>query len=105
METGTGAADAAPVLMVPCERRESNPDPFRDRILSPARLPVPPRSRCGNIKARVGPGPLACRRALRIPGPFDTPARARIGATDLRRASQLSIGGMDTWLTPKVRSG
>ena len=25
-----------------CERRESNPDPLRDRILSPARLPVPP---------------------------------------------------------------
>ena len=28
-----------------CERRELNPDPLRDRILSPARLPVPPRSR------------------------------------------------------------
>src|SRR4051794_41861772 len=28
-----------------CERRESNPHPLRDRILSPARLPVSPRSR------------------------------------------------------------
>jgi hypothetical protein len=28
-----------------CERRELNPHPLRDRILSPARLPVPPRSR------------------------------------------------------------
>ena len=28
-----------------CERRELNPHPFRDRILSPARLPIPPRSR------------------------------------------------------------
>jgi hypothetical protein len=28
-----------------CERRELNPHPLRDRILSPARLPVSPRSR------------------------------------------------------------
>jgi hypothetical protein len=28
-----------------CERRELNPHPFRDRILSPARLPIPPLSR------------------------------------------------------------
>jgi hypothetical protein len=32
-----------------CERRELNPHPLRDRILSPARLPVSPRSRGRNI--------------------------------------------------------
>src|SRR5262245_59339045 len=29
-----------------CERRDLNPHPFRDWILSPARLPIPPLSRC-----------------------------------------------------------
>lgn len=33
----------APVV-VSCERRESNPHPFRDRNLNPTRLPVPPLS-------------------------------------------------------------
>src|SRR6185437_359847 len=31
---------------VECERRDSNPHGLPHRILSPARLPVPPRSRC-----------------------------------------------------------
>ncbi len=36
-----------------CERGELNPHPRRDWILSPARLPVPPRSHAGGT---VGPG-------------------------------------------------
>ena len=50
-----------------CERRESNPDPLRDRILSPARIPVPPRSRVLQYKPslhahRQRPVPARVRR-------------------------------------------
>jgi hypothetical protein len=38
-----------------CERRELNPHPLRDRILSPARLPVSPRSRGRNITVNASP--------------------------------------------------
>src|SRR5438876_9372342 len=33
-----------PLIMDYCESGDLNPDPFRDWILSPARLPVPPLS-------------------------------------------------------------
>ena len=55
-----------------CERRESNPDPLRDRILSPARLPVPPRSRSQKIT----------RPGARCPLP--TPDRASASGADPR---------------------
>src|SRR4026207_145114 len=41
----TGASDNKLREGYRCERRESNPEGFPHRILSPARLPVPPRSR------------------------------------------------------------
>jgi hypothetical protein len=44
-KTGRTAIAASPCGTIKCESRDLNPDPLRDWILSPARLPIPPLSR------------------------------------------------------------
>jgi hypothetical protein len=48
-----------------CERRELNPHPLRDRILSPARLPVPPRSRAAEYSGGTS-GQCATGKFIRL---------------------------------------
>src|SRR5690349_21648177 len=64
-----------------CERRESNPHPLRDRILSPARLPVPPRPRSSQSN-RPRPALRAVRSARWPPPPEPSPRRSHPRSPD-----------------------
>src|SRR5262249_3928182 len=63
---GTELRGSDPILAVRqwCGRRDSNPHDLRHRNLNPARLPVPPRPRCGAHSRRGGDRALgpACSR-------------------------------------------
>src|ERR1051325_12065426 len=62
-----------------CERRELNPHPLRDRILSPARLPVPPRSRSCAPDAPTLQSPAPGREGRPLTFPMETaPPRSYI---------------------------
>jgi hypothetical protein len=54
-----------------CERRDSNPHGLLHRILSPARLPIPPRSRCFTTTIYSPPLPWQ----IPLPGHPRIPAR------------------------------
>src|SRR5581483_735460 len=59
---GVAAVSRARCGLLTCERWESNPHPLRDRILNPARLPVPPLSRVLLLAGARTPRSFAAHR-------------------------------------------
>lgn len=69
-ESANGQNDARDRASKNCARRESNPHAFRHRILSPARLPIPPLARINRRSGTILAAPaLRCiwsRRLARV---------------------------------------
>src|SRR5947199_9435801 len=98
------ARHAFPLVTIVREGRLELPRPLGHRILSPARLPVPPLSRMRSVNegrrevahrtngaGGGGDGARAARRANREGLPSLCPERARIGADDPARGARAAV--------------